>query len=82
MTISVMLMLLGLLGVLGFVWCQSDVSSAVITRRVTFSFRIDRDSMVCLALSVRDSTLWFFFCDCIYSGLLTMAFKVSLALLA
>jgi hypothetical protein len=37
MTTSVMLMLLGLLGLLGFVWCQSDISSAVITRRVTFS---------------------------------------------
>ena len=45
MTISVMLMLLGLLGLLGFVWCQSDISSAVITLRVTFSPRLDRDSI-------------------------------------
>ncbi len=37
MTISVMLMLLGLLGLFGFVWCQSDISSALITLRVTFS---------------------------------------------
>jgi hypothetical protein len=44
--ISVILMLLGLLGAFGFVWCQSDISSAVITLRVTFSPRLDRDSMV------------------------------------
>jgi hypothetical protein len=37
MTINVMLMLRGLLGLLGFVWCQYDISSAVITLRVTFS---------------------------------------------
>jgi hypothetical protein len=57
MTISVMLMLVGLLGLLGFFWCQSDISSAV-------------------------RTLWFVVCDFIYSGLLTMVIKVSLALLA
>ena len=37
MTISVILMLRGLLGLLGFAWCQCDISCAVITLRVTFS---------------------------------------------
>jgi hypothetical protein len=37
---------------------------------------------VWLALSVGDSTLLFFVCDCIYPGLLTMVIKVSLALIA
>ncbi len=46
MTISDMLMLLGLLGLLVFVWYQSDISSAVITLRVKFYPRLDRDSMV------------------------------------
>ena len=82
MTKSVMLLLRGLLGLFGLVWCQSDISFAVITRRVTFSPRIDRDSMVWLALSDRDSTLWFVVCDCIYSGLLTMVIKVTFTLLA
>ena len=44
--------------------------------------RRDSDSMVWIALYVDDLTLWFFVCDCIYSGLLTMVIKVSLALLA
>jgi TRAP-type C4-dicarboxylate transport system permease small subunit len=63
MTKSIILMLLGLLGLLGFVWWQSDISSAVITLRLSFSPRLDRDSMVLLALYVGDSTLWFFVGD-------------------
>jgi hypothetical protein len=51
------------------VWLKSNISFPVIMLRLTFYPQCDLDFMVLLALSVRYSTLCFFFCDCIYSGL-------------
>ena len=65
-------MLLGFLGLLGLFWRKSDISSQVSMLRVTFYLQCDSESMVGLALSVGHSTLCFFACDSMYSGLLVL----------